>query len=86
MKGKACCITGHRDMPGEEISSVKEALHEEIKKAVKDGFTVFISGFADSVDQYFAEVVLELQKENGDLKLIAVLPNRSQVDRLNRRE
>ena len=86
MEGKTCCVTGHRDMPSEEISSIKKALRQEIKKAVKDGFTVFLSGFADGVDQYFAEIVLEMQKENGDLKLIAVLPYRGRVKGLNRRE
>ena len=86
MKGKTCCITGHRDVPDQEINSIKKALNQEIKKAVKDGFTVFLSGFADGVDQYFAEIVLELQKENGDLKLIAVLPYRGRVKGLNRRE
>lgn len=65
MKGKTCCITGHRDMPDKEIGSIKKALHQEIKKAVKDGFPVFLSGFADGVDQYFAEIVLELQKKMG---------------------
>ena len=39
MKVKTCCVTGHRDMPCEEIGSIKKALHKEIKKAVKDGFT-----------------------------------------------
>ncbi|WP_330588573.1 MULTISPECIES: SLOG family protein [Eisenbergiella] len=52
-------------MPDKEINSIKKALHQELKKAVEDGFTVFLSGFADGVDQYFAEIVLELQKENG---------------------
>ena len=85
MKGKTCCITGHRDVPDKEINSIKKALNKEIKKAVKDGFTVFLSGFADGVDQYFAEIVLELQKENRNLKLIAVLPYRGRVKGLNHR-
>ena len=86
MKVKTCCVTGHRDMPCEEIGSIKKALHKEIKKAVKDGFTVFLSGFADGVDQYFAEIVIELQKENQNLELIAVLPYRNRVKGLNRKE
>lgn len=62
-----------------ETDSIKKALLQEIEKAVNDGFTVFLSGFADGVDQYFAEIVLELQKENADLKLIAALPYRPSV-------
>ncbi len=86
MEGKTCCVTGHRDIPAEETAPVKEALRREIEKAVNDGFTVFLSGFADGVDQYFAEMILELQNKNPDLKLIAVLPYRKRKDSLCQKE
>lgn len=86
MEGKTCCVTGHRDIPAEEMAPVKEALRREIKKAVNDGFTVFLSGFADGVDQYFAEIILELQNKNPDLKLIAVLPYQKRKDSLCQKE
>ena len=41
--------------------------------AVADGFTRFMSGFADGVDQYFAKIVLEKKKTNPVLELIAVI-------------
>lgn len=86
MKGKTCCVTGHRDIAPDETTHVKDALRREIEKAVNDGFTVFLSGFADGVDQYFAEIVLELQNKNQDLKLIAVLPYRKRIDSLCQKE
>ena len=86
MEEKTCCATGHRDIPAEETAYVKETLRQEIKKAVNDGFTVFLSGFADGVDQYFAEIVLELQNKNPELKLIAVLPYRKRKDSLCQKE
>ena len=52
MKGKTCCVTGHRDLPQNEINKIKAALEHEIDAAVTDGFTCFMSGFADGVDQY----------------------------------
>ena len=55
MKGKTCCVTGHRDLPQNEINKIKAALEHEIDAAVTDGFTCFMSSFADGVDQYFAE-------------------------------
>ena len=45
MKGKTCCVTGHRDLPQNEINKVKAALEHEIDAAVTDGFTCFMSGF-----------------------------------------
>ena len=86
MEEKTCCVTGHRDIPADETAHVKKALRREIEKAVNDGFTVFLSGFADGVDQYFAEIVLELQSENHGLKLIAALPYRKRVDSLCQKE
>ena len=86
MEGMTCCVTGHRNIPAEETDHVKEALRQEIEKAVDDGFTVFLSGFADGVDQYFAEIILELLNKNPDLKLIAVLPYRKRKDSLCQKE
>ena len=86
MEGKTCCVTGHRDIPADETAYVKVALRQEIGKAVNDGFTIFISGFADGVDQYFAEAVLELRDKNPGLKLITVLPYRKRVDSLRQNE
>ena len=71
MKGKTCCVTGHRDLPQNEINKIKAALEHEIDAAVTDGFTCFMSGFADGVDQYFAELVLERKQTTPALELIA---------------
>ena len=30
MKGKTCCVTGHRDLPQNEINKIKAALEHEI--------------------------------------------------------
>ncbi len=59
------CVTGHRDIPQKEINKVKAALRREVDLAVKEGFTRFMSGFAEGVDQYFAEIVLEKKKEKS---------------------
>ena len=38
MKGKTCCVTGHRDLPQNEINKIKAALEHEIDAAVTDGW------------------------------------------------
>ena len=65
MKGQTCCVTGHRDLPHNEINKIKAALEHEIDAAVTDGFICFMSGFADGVDQYFAELVLEKKADQS---------------------
>ena len=86
MTEKTCCVTGHRDIPAEQIDAVKYALWREIIKAVSDGYTGFMTGFADGADQYFAEMVVKLQEDFPNLRLIAVIPYRKRVDSLESRE
>lgn len=79
MKGKTCCVTGHSDVSQKEITHIKTELQQEVEKAVSDGFTCFMSGFAEGVDQYFAEIVLGLKRVNPALNLVAVIPYRKRL-------
>ena len=79
---KTCCVTGHRDLPQNQINYVKAALLREIEKSVADGFTCFMSGVAEGVDQYFVEMVMEKQKDDPSLELIAVIPYQKRLDSL----
>lgn len=75
MEKKICCVTGHRDLPQNQINYVKAALMREIEKAVADGFTCFMSGFVEGM-------VMEKQKDDPSLELIAVIPYQKQLDSL----
>ena len=86
MQKKTCCVTGHRDLPQKEINRIKAALRKAIEKAVADGFTRFMSGFAEGVDQYFAEIVLEMRKSNPALELVAVIPYQKRLDNLRQKK
>ena len=41
MKGKTCCVTGHRDLPQNEINKIKAALEHEIDAAVTDQLSLW---------------------------------------------
>ena len=43
MEGKTCCVTGHRTIPKSELERVREELEWEIRIAVAEGYTHFIS-------------------------------------------
>ena len=70
-----CCFTGHRP---EKLSrterAIKSDLKKEIKQAIKDGYTVYLTGMARGTDLWAAEIVLALRKRNKDLKLICAVP------------
>ena len=68
----ACSFTGHRP---ERLEMSKEKviawLEEQIRKAVDDGYTDFITGMQRGVDIWAAEIVIKLRKENRNIHLIS---------------
>jgi len=79
---QTCGFTGHRDIPADKVDFVKQELRAEIMKAINDGFTHFISGFADGSDLYFSAIVAELKAENPALQLEAAIPYRKRLVKL----
>lgn len=79
-----CCVTGHRTVLDKKINYVKTQLKEEAVLAIKDGYTNFISGFADGVDLYFSEIIIELKKYYPEIKLAAAIPYRDRVKTPNK--
>lgn len=84
MKELTVCFTGHRPQSLGGFSDqsmmalkIKEKLKEEILKLINLGFNRFISGGALGVDQWAAEIVIEL-KIVYDIKLIIAKPFPSQ--------
>ena len=83
---KICCVTGHRDIPEALTEQVRQALIREVEKAIQDGFTYFISGFAKGTDLLFSEIILEKQKENKAVQLEAAIPYRNRYIKLMKAE
>ncbi len=79
---KTCCFTGHRPeklgLPQEEVI---EWINKQIKQAISDGYTYFISGMQRGIDIWAAEAVLRYKKENPNLKLIAACAFRGMENR-----
>jgi len=88
---RACSFTGHRpasfifehDESHPQFLKLKALLEERVALLVGNGVTTFYSGMAMGVDQWCAEVVLELKKTNPSIRLIAVRPCETQADRWN---
>ena len=79
MKERTCCVTGHRNIPKGKEKYVQEELEQAVKKAVNDGYTRFLSGFAEGVDLTFAAIVAEQKKRRPNLCLEAAIPHRGRL-------
>ena len=78
----SCAFTGHRpkSLPwrynesSPDCTMLKDVLAEQIKTLADDGVTGFISGMAQGVDLWAAQIVLDLRKKNPAIKLCCALP------------
>ena len=95
-KVKTVCFTGHRPdkLGGYEPNNpvavwVREQLREAISRAIARGVTGFISGGALGVDQWAAEIVIDIKAERkkrsihgwGSIELVIARPFPSQPAR-----
>lgn len=79
---KICTFTGHRpksfpwgyDESAPGCVLLKEVLAAQISALAEQGVTDFLSGMAQGVDLWCAQIVLDLKKKNPALKLHAILP------------
>ena len=84
MKEKSCCFSGHRVITG-SLEQIVGVLTAEIKKAIESGFENFIFGGAAGFDTEAAYTVLKLKKEYPNIKLIAYIPYRDYLQRLEKK-
>ena len=72
---KCCCFTGHRPHKlGISEQKAKELLSEAVDMMIDKGYNTFISGMAQGIDMWAAEVVLSKRETNSDIFLIAAVP------------
>lgn len=68
----ACSFTGHRPEKLEMAEDVVISwLEKQIRKAIEDGYTDFISGMQRGVDIWAAEAVLKIKEEGKPIRLFA---------------
>ena len=85
---KTCCFTGHRPdkLPWGEREEdprcvrLKERLAQAVEDAYVSGSRHFICGMARGCDLYFAEAVLALREQEGDILLECARPCETQAD------
>ena len=74
-RSECCAFTGHRPekLYGKEAYVIAQ-LRMEIGAALADGYTTFITGCSRGVDLWAANIVLEMQRSNKDIRLICAIP------------
>ena len=79
-KAKSVAFTGHRCIPFEELTTLRDAAKTKVKLLYAMGITDYYCGMAIGFDLLAAEVVLSLKTTLPKLRLVAVVPYRGQSD------
>ena len=79
MREKTCCFTGHRNILLERYQPIFNKTEEIVKSLIKNGYLYFGVGGALGFDTLAAFVILRLKECHPDIRLILVLPCRSQT-------
>lgn len=74
------CFTGHRPekLGGADIGEIKRRLAMAVEKAVRDGYTRFISGMSRGVDMWAARCVLDAKLQYPHIELECAVPYNGQ--------
>jgi len=78
-RAKTCCFSGHRAIPEKERELLSQQLEEAIISTMEKGYRYFKTGGALGFDLLAADTVLRLKKRGHRIKLILVLPCKTQT-------
>ena len=79
MKNQTCCFTGHRKIPVWQYKYIATQLKSKIIELIKQGVIYYGAGGALGFDTMAAQAVLELKKLYPQIRLILVLPCKTQT-------
>ena len=81
---RGCCVSGHREIPADQLERMERAAEGELLAAANDGYRDFFCGFARGADLLFARIAARSFAGRPDLRLIAVIPFRGRLESLRR--
>lgn len=79
MRENTCCFTGHRKVPPAERQQISDRLEQTVIELIQSGVCYFGAGGALGFDTMAAQTILKLQKDYPQIKLILVLPCKTQT-------
>ncbi len=79
LKSKTACFTGHRTLPEENLPEIAERLEKALIALIEQDYCYFGAGGALGFDTLAAQTVLRLRERYPQIRLILVLPCRSQT-------
>lgn len=81
MRDRTACFTGHRKIPVKQYDAIYERLKATIVSLIERNYRFFGAGGAIGFDTMAAQAVLAIRNQYPHIRLILVLPCRSQAEK-----
>lgn len=81
MRDRTACFTGHRKIPVKQYDAIYECLKATIVSLIERNYRFFGAGGAIGFDTMAAQAVLAIRNQYPHIRLILVLPCRSQAEK-----
>ena len=79
LRSKTCCFTGHRNLSLSEKRLIEQKLEQTVVCLIQRGVCYFGAGGARGFDTLAAQTVIKLRETYFHIRLILVLPCKSQI-------
>ena len=84
MMEKTCCFTGHKNLTQEQAIEALHLLINRVNELTIEGYTHFISSFANDTDVLLAQIIGSFRYKNKNLVLEAVIPIENKLNSLDK--
>lgn len=84
MMEKTCCFIGHKNLMQEQAIEALHLLIKRVNELTIEGYTHFISSFANDIDVLLAQIIGSFRYKNKDLILEAVIPIENKLNSLDK--
>ena len=84
MTEKTCCFTGHKNLTQEQAIEALHLLIKRVNELTIEGYTHFISSFANDTDVLLAQIIGSFRYKNKNLVLEAVIPIENKLNSLDK--
>lgn len=84
MMEKTCCFIGHKNLTQEQAIEALHLLIKRVNELTIEGYTHFISSFANDTDVLLAQIIGSFRYKNKDLILEAVIPIENKLNSLDK--
>ena len=80
---KTCCLRTHKINFKRDVEIASINIHNEVSRAINDGYTRFVAGVEGDADMIFAEAVYDMKSTYPEINLEIEIPDPDWLEKID---